>query len=159
MNSIPRVAFFTDSFHEINGVAHTSRHFDGFVRRRGLPFLNVHAGSKTQLMEDGPVHTLELERSRFGFSLEQDMSFDLLFLRHRRLVTERLKSFGAELVHITGPSDVGMLGAALAYDLKLIPSDRPFDAVRAAHRIDLNAQKQGVGEDFSRLIREGLEKS
>ncbi|MGD1091011.1 MAG: hypothetical protein ABSB35_03350 [Bryobacteraceae bacterium] len=80
MNPNPRVAFFTDSFHEINGVAHTSRHFDAFVRRRGLPFLNVHAGPETNLTVEGPVSTLELKRGSVGFSLESDMSFDLLFL-------------------------------------------------------------------------------
>ena len=108
MNPAPPVAFFTDSFHEVNGVAHTSRHFDAFARRRGLPFLNVHAGPKTCLTEDGPVWTLELKRSRLGFSLEHDMSFDLAFLRYRDMVTRNLKKFGADIVHITGPSDVGM---------------------------------------------------
>jgi len=119
MSPMPRVAFFTDSFHEINGVAHTSRQFDAFVRQRGLPFLNIHAGQRTQLKQDGPVWTLELKRSPIGFSLEQDMSFDLLFMRYRRIVADHLKDFGAELVHITGPSDVGMLGALAAYHLKL----------------------------------------
>lgn len=119
MSSTPRIAFFTDSFHEVNGVAHTSRHFDAFVRRRSLPFLNVHAAGKTQLIEDGPVWTMELKRGNFGFALEKDMSFDLLFLRYRSRMQELLKKFGAELVHITGPSDVGMLGAMVAHDLKL----------------------------------------
>ena len=31
---MPRVAYFPDSFHEVNGVAHTSRHFEAFARRR-----------------------------------------------------------------------------------------------------------------------------
>jgi glycosyltransferase involved in cell wall biosynthesis len=119
MTRTPRVAFFTDSFHEINGVAHTSRHFDAFVRSRGLPFLNVHAGARTGLKQDGPVATLELERGGVGFRLEQDMSFDLLFLRYRGLVAQHLRKFEADLVHITGPSDIGMLGTLLAYDLKL----------------------------------------
>jgi phosphatidylinositol alpha 1,6-mannosyltransferase len=119
LSSAPRVAFFTDSFHEVNGVAHTSRHFDAFVRKRSLPFLNVHAGPETRLIEDGPVWTMELARGGVGFSLEKDMSFDLLFLRYRKRVRELLKQFGAELVHITGPSDVGMLGAFVAHDLKL----------------------------------------
>src|SRR5262249_38982179 len=110
MSSVPRVAFFTDSFHEINGVAHTSRNFDAFVRQRALPFLNVHAGPRTEFTTDGAVSTLELGRSRVGFQLEQDMSFDLLFLRHRTMVRQHLKNFGAQLVHITGPSDVGILG-------------------------------------------------
>jgi len=119
MNGIPRVAFFTDSFHEINGVAHTSRHFDAFARRRRLPFLNVHAGPTTAYSEDGPVCTAELARTGFGFQLEQDMSFDLSFLRHRSRVRAHVQKFGADLVHITGPSDVGILGALIAHDLKL----------------------------------------
>ncbi|MBZ5606500.1 MAG: hypothetical protein LAO79_29780 [Acidobacteriia bacterium] len=119
MNPVPRVAFFTDSFHETNGVAHTSRHFDAFARRRGVPFLNVHAGPATRLTEDGPVWTLELDRSRAGIGLERDMSFDLCFLRHRHAVVEQLKRFGAELIHITGPSDVGILGVLLAHRLGL----------------------------------------
>ncbi|MGA2433779.1 MAG: glycosyltransferase [Bryobacteraceae bacterium] len=116
---IPRVAFFADCFHEVNGVAHTSRQFDAFVRRRALPFLNVHAGPRTESVEDGPVWTLDLQRGKTGFSLEKDLSFDLLFLRYRHRVTEVLKRFGADLVHITGPNDVGMLGALVAHDLHL----------------------------------------
>jgi phosphatidylinositol alpha 1,6-mannosyltransferase len=119
MNPPPRVAFFTDSFHEVNGVAHTSRHFDAFARRRSLPFLNVHAGPKTVLSSDGPVWTLELNRSPAGISLEHDMSFDLMFWRHRRKVAAALKEFGVELIHITGPSDVGILGMTLAHELGL----------------------------------------
>jgi phosphatidylinositol alpha 1,6-mannosyltransferase len=42
----PRVAFFTDSFHEVNGVALTSREFARFAREKGYPFLSVHAGPK-----------------------------------------------------------------------------------------------------------------
>ena len=68
---IPRVAFFTDSFPEVNGVAHTSRHFDAFARRRALPFLNVHAGPRSQLIEDGPVWSMELKRGWAGFQLER----------------------------------------------------------------------------------------
>ena len=115
----PRVAFFTDSFHEINGVAHTSRHYDAFVRRRGLPFLSVHAGPTPEFSEDGPVWTLQIKRGPVGFGLEKDLSFDLLFIRNRRRITELLKKFRADLVHITGPSDIGMLGVIVAHDLKL----------------------------------------
>jgi hypothetical protein len=42
----------------------------------------------------------------------------------------------------------------LAYDLALISTDRPFAEVQAAHRIDLRAQAHGVGDDFSRVIRD-----
>lgn len=41
----------------------------------------------------------------------------------------------------------------LAYDLGLIPTELPFQTVRAAHRIDALAQRQPVGPDYSRIIR------
>jgi hypothetical protein len=41
----------------------------------------------------------------------------------------------------------------LAYELGLIPTDQAFDKVQAAHRIDLVAQREQVGPDFSLLIR------
>jgi glycosyltransferase involved in cell wall biosynthesis len=84
-----------------------------------MPFLSIHAGPKTCLESAGPVTTLELERSGFGFRLEHDMSFDLAFLRHRGMVAQQLKEFGAELIHITGPSDVGILGMLLAHQLRI----------------------------------------
>ncbi|MGB8261691.1 MAG: glycosyltransferase, partial [Terracidiphilus sp.] len=116
----PRVAYFPDSFHEINGVAHTSRHFEAFARRRGLPFLCVRAGDRAQaLVEDGSVWTLELPRGFLSFALEKDLRFDPAFFRHIDLVTEALERFQPDLIHITGPSDVGILGAGLANHLGL----------------------------------------
>lgn len=112
----PRVAYFPDSFHEINGVAHTSRHFEAFARRRNLPFLCVRAGDRAQAVtEDGNVITLELPRGFLSFALEKDLRFDPAFLRHVPLIEDVLKRFKPDLIHITGPSEVGMLGAALAY--------------------------------------------
>ena len=43
-----RVAFFPDAYHEVDGVANTSRHFEAFARRRGIPFLLVHAGPENR---------------------------------------------------------------------------------------------------------------
>jgi glycosyltransferase involved in cell wall biosynthesis len=116
--SMPRVAYFPDSFHEINGVAHTSRHFEAFARRRNLPFLCVRAGDRPQaLIEDGPVWTLELSRGFLSFALEKDLRYDPAFLRHIPLIGEVLERFKPDLIHITGPSEVGMLGAGLAHHL------------------------------------------
>jgi glycosyltransferase involved in cell wall biosynthesis len=116
----PRVAYFPDSFHEVNGVAHTSRHFEAFARRRNLPFLCVRAGDRPQsLIEDGNVWTLELPRSFLSFALEKDLRYDPAFLRHIPLIGEVLERFQPDLVHITGPSEVGMLGAALAHHQRL----------------------------------------
>jgi len=117
---MPRVAYFPDSFHEVNGVAHTSRHFEAFARRRNLPFLCVRAGDRTQaILEDGNVWTLELPRGFLSFALEKDLRFDPAFLRHIPLIGEVLERFKPDLIHITGPSEVGMLGAGLARYLKL----------------------------------------
>ena len=44
----PRVALFTDCFHEVNGVALTCRQLHAFAERRGLPLLTVHAGERTE---------------------------------------------------------------------------------------------------------------
>src|SRR5262249_47968878 len=47
---------------------------------------------------------------------------------------------------------------SLAYELGLIPTDRAFDQVQAAHRIDLIAQRAPIGADFSAAIRANMGK-
>ena len=116
----PRVAYFPDSFHEVNGVAHTSRNFEAFARRHDLPFLCVRAGNRTQaVIEGGNVWTLELPRGILSFALEKDLRFDPAYLRHVPFIGEVLERFRPDLIHITGPSEVGMLGAWLAHSLHL----------------------------------------
>jgi len=120
IDSPPRVAYFPDSFHEINGVAHTSRNFEAFARRRNLPFLCVRAGERAQtVVEDGNVWTLELPRGFFSFALEKDLRFDPAYLRHIPMIGEVLERFHPDLIHITGPSDIGILGAWLSRHLHL----------------------------------------
>jgi glycosyltransferase involved in cell wall biosynthesis len=123
--SPPRVACFPDSFHEVNGVAHTSRQFEAFARRRGLPFLCVRAGSRSPaFIQDGSVWTLELPRGFLSIPLERDLSFDPAYLRHYSLIRSVFERFQPDLVHVTGPSEIGMLGAWLArhYHLPLAAS-------------------------------------
>jgi phosphatidylinositol alpha 1,6-mannosyltransferase len=120
MTPVPRVAYFPDSFHEVNGVAHTSRHFEGFARRRNLPFLCVRAGDRTQaIVEEGNVWTLELPRGFLSFVLEKDLRLDPVFFRHIPLMNEVLERFKPDLIHITGPSEIGILGAGLAHHFHL----------------------------------------
>jgi phosphatidylinositol alpha 1,6-mannosyltransferase len=116
----PRVAYFPDSFHEVNGVAHTSRHFESFARRRDLPFLCVRAGDRSQpFVKEGNLQTLELPRGFLSFALEKDLRFDPAFPRHIPQVWEVLERFRPDIIHITGPSEIGMVGACLAYQLKV----------------------------------------
>lgn len=120
MTAPPRVAYFPDSFHEVNGVAHTSRHFEAFARRRDLPFLCVRAGDRhPALTEEGNLWTLELPRGALSFALEKDLRFDPAFARHMPLIEEALERFRPDLFHITGPSELGLLGAGLAWNFNL----------------------------------------
>jgi phosphatidylinositol alpha 1,6-mannosyltransferase len=115
--SAPRVAYFPDAFHEINGVAHTSRHFEAFARRRSLPFLCVRAGPADRAGKDGPVRTLELPRSAFSFPVEKDLRFDLTYWRHLPRILADTRRFRPDIIHITGPTELGFLGAWIAHHL------------------------------------------
>ena len=115
----PRVAYFPDGFHEINGVAHTSRHFVAFARRRSLPFLCVRAGPADDADKDGSVRTLELPRGAFSFSIEKDLRFDLAYWRHLPRILADTRHFRPDIVHITGPSELGFLGAWIAHHLRV----------------------------------------
>jgi glycosyltransferase involved in cell wall biosynthesis len=115
-----RVAYFPDSFHEINGVAHTSRQFEAFARRRSLPFLCVRAGSrKPHLVIEDQLWTLELHRGPLSFGLDKDLRFDPALVRFLPLIARTLRDFRPDLIHITGPSEIGMMGAAFAHHLRL----------------------------------------
>lgn len=114
---VPRVAFFADSFHEVNGVALTSREFHNFAQSRFFPFFSVHAGPKTGHWKRGTLETYELAPSRLYLPLEHDLKFDLLGFRHRKALGKALRAFKPDLVHVTGPSHLGLLGTKLAYEL------------------------------------------
>ncbi len=110
-----RVAFFPDAYHEVDGVANTSRHFESFARARGLPFLVVHSGPQNEVANSGSVTRIQLRRSPLTFPLDGTHAYDLLFIRHYRQVSRIFSEFAPDVVQITGPSDVGVLGAVLAH--------------------------------------------
>jgi phosphatidylinositol alpha 1,6-mannosyltransferase len=117
---VPRIAYFPDSFHEVNGVAHTSRNFVAYAERHNLPFLCVRAGGRSQAFEHvGELRTLELARSRTSVRIEKDLEFDALFWRHMRAIRTQLEDFRPDILHITGPSELGMFGAYFARKLKV----------------------------------------
>ncbi|HEX4309234.1 MAG TPA: glycosyltransferase [Acidobacteriaceae bacterium] len=115
-----RVAYFPDSFHEVNGVAHTSRHFQDFGRRRGLPFLCVRAGDRPErIATDGSLTTLELPRGVLSIPLDKDLKLDPAWMRHIPILIRTVRAFRPDVIHITGPSELGILGALLAYYLRV----------------------------------------
>ena len=113
----PRVAFFPCVYHEVDGVAKTSREFEAFASRHELPFFMVHAGPRDEVATAGPVTRAQLPRSSVKFPLDRAHDYDLLFLRHYRKLEPLLRSFRPDVVQITGPSDVGTLGAYVAYKM------------------------------------------
>lgn len=116
----PRVAYFPDSFHEVNGVAHTSRNFVSYARRHDLPFLCVRAGKRdAPPVHSGNLWTLELPRSSAAIGMEKDLSFDPLFWRHADRIEDALHRFKPDLLHMTGPSELGIFAAYFSWKLKL----------------------------------------
>ena len=76
-SSPPRVAFFTDTYDEINGVALTSRQLAAFARRRGYPFLCVRGENGTRGEEDvrGGSGGNRGDGARRGDGVREDDSF------------------------------------------------------------------------------------
>jgi phosphatidylinositol alpha 1,6-mannosyltransferase len=112
-----RIAFFPDAYNEVDGVANTSRHFEAFARNRAIPFLTVHAGSHKEIVTTDSVTRVQLPRGPLTFPLDQTHAYDLAFWRHYREVATIVQDFHPDVVQITGPSDVGMLGALIAHRL------------------------------------------
>jgi phosphatidylinositol alpha 1,6-mannosyltransferase len=116
----PRVAFFPDSFHEVNGVAHTARNFVDYSERHNLPFLCVRAGTReVPFRQCGQLRTLELPRSAAAVGMEKDLAFDPLFWRHAEAIEDALYRFRPDIIHMTGPSELGIFAAYFAWRLKI----------------------------------------
>lgn len=118
-NRTPRVALFTDSYAEANGVARLSRALESSAERHGRPLLCVHGGHTMRVVSGESVKRLELPRSAAAFRLEHDLAFDPLFWRHYGTVRDAIAAFQPDVLHITGPSDVGQLGALLGHRLSI----------------------------------------
>ncbi len=114
-----RVALFTDSFHELNGVATVSREFQAYAQRRGLPLCCVHSGPRTQVTEEGSVRTIELKRGPFSFKLDENLYCDPLLNRYRDWTMRQLETFRPDIIHITGPGDMGILGFWISHCIQV----------------------------------------
>lgn len=119
VNKIPRVAFFPDSFLEVNGVAMTSKRLIGYAKRHGYPYLCIHAGKKTETASDESIKYLSLKRSAVAFPMDEDLKYDPLFQRHTNRVLRELIEFKPDVLHITGLNDVSIVGAYLAWKLQI----------------------------------------
>jgi len=117
--STPRVAFFPDSYLEINGVAMTSKRFVKYAQNCGYPMICIHAGEKTEESVEGSVINLCLARSVLSIPMDEGLKYDPLFQRHRKTALKKLIEFKPDIIHITGLNDVSILGAFLAWQMKV----------------------------------------
>jgi glycosyltransferase involved in cell wall biosynthesis len=117
--STPRVAFFPDSYLEINGVAMTSKRFVKYAQNCGYPMICIHAGEKTEESVEGSVINLCLARSALSIPMDEGLKYDPLFQRHRKTALKKLIEFKPDIIHITGLNDVSILGAFLAWQMKV----------------------------------------
>ena len=82
--------------------------------------MRVCAGPETKIVKDGAHIAVELKRGRPALPIEKDMAFDLsLPIRQGGMMKQLLRDFKPDVIHITGPSDVGIMGFALSQSLKI----------------------------------------
>jgi phosphatidylinositol alpha 1,6-mannosyltransferase len=119
LTSAARVAFFTDTFNEINGVALTSRQLTAFAQRRENLFLCVRGAGAMRLAIEGSITSLELSRGGFAFDLDKGLRHDPLLWRLQGQVAEVVKDFRPDIIHVVSPGDVSEIGVYIAKKLKL----------------------------------------
>jgi glycosyltransferase involved in cell wall biosynthesis len=156
MSNYLRVAYFPDSFLEFDGVAMTSNKFVKFARERDLPFLCIHAGPKTETHEDGSVKFVALKRSPLSIPLDHSLRYDPFFQRHLNRVKRAVQDFKPDVIHITGPNDVSIIGAWLAWklDIPLVGSWHTNVHEYAARRLkkSLWFMPQSISDGFTNFI-------
>jgi len=113
------VAFFADTFYEANGVATLSRYLAEFARARHLPLLLIRGGRDTRVIHDGSLEILELKRGPASFPVDKTLYFDPLMSRYKQQVLSHLDAFKPDLVHITGPGDLGFLGLWVSHLMRV----------------------------------------
>jgi glycosyltransferase involved in cell wall biosynthesis len=111
------VAFFTDSFLEVNGVARTNRKLEEFARKTNR--LCVYSTDSRTWIAQAADGRLPLRRGLTSFHLECDLQFDLNLWRYAGRVLQLVSGFGASVIHVTSPGDVGLLGVWVAHKLEI----------------------------------------
>ncbi len=97
----------------------TSKKFVRFVRKRGLPFVCVYAGKETDVIKDENIKFISLKRSSAAIAMDEGLKYDPFFQRHVSLVRREIEKFEPDVFHITGLNDVSIIGAYLAWKMKI----------------------------------------
>jgi glycosyltransferase involved in cell wall biosynthesis len=120
-------------------MARTSRELDAYARRMGMPFLCIRGGAVTKYSGDGQTAVLELRRASTSIPVDKDLSFDPLLGRHLLRVRNALRRFKPDVIHVTGPGDIGLMGVYFSYYYKipLVASWHNNLHELAAHRLHI----------------------
>jgi phosphatidylinositol alpha 1,6-mannosyltransferase len=62
---------------------------------------------------------VEIKRGPAAFPVDHDLSCDPFLSRYKNWVTSQVRPFHPDLVHITGPGDIGILGLWVAHTLRV----------------------------------------
>ena len=62
---------------------------------------------------------MEIKRGPAAFPLDHDLSCDPFLSRHKNWVTTQVLPFQPQIVHVVGPSDIGILGLWVAHTLRV----------------------------------------
>jgi phosphatidylinositol alpha 1,6-mannosyltransferase len=111
----PRVALFADSFHEVNGAALTCRQLAAFAARKGYDFLTVCCGETDRIEMSSRPWRVEMRRGPMAIPIDRDLQFDPFLFRRRKSILPHIREFRPDIVHITSPGDIGILGAYTAH--------------------------------------------
>lgn len=114
-----RVAFFPDSYLEINGAAMTCRRLTDHAEANGYEMACFFGDKEASERRNGSVKYLGLKRSKLAIAMDEDLAFDPLFFRHFRKTIDDLEQFRPDVIHITGLNDMSILGALAAHRLDL----------------------------------------
>lgn len=119
MTSEPKIAFFADTFLEINGAAMTCRLLAEYAEAEQKPLTCYFADHENSVREAGSVTYRGLKRSKLSIPIDEGLAFDPLFMRYFRSLIDELESDPPDVIHVTGLNDVSILGTIAAYRLQV----------------------------------------
>ena len=112
-----KIALFTDTYDEVNGVANTFRYLAEYCRRKGKHLdVYAHAGKGDSVEELDSVRIFRY-RPAIPIQIYFDMIFDLKIPRVR--VFEQCKKENYDLVHTATPGSMGLNALIAAHFLKI----------------------------------------
>ena len=151
-----RIALFTDTYDEVNGVANTFRYLTDYsIRNERCLDIYTHADKKDSVQEQGTVRIF-----RYKPKLPVDIYFDMIFdIKLPRLrIFNNFRTQHYELVHTATPGSMGLhaLIAARLAKVKLVSSYHTSLPEYVHNRVEKIASKFRLPTEHSAQRSEDL---